>query len=709
MYKDFFGLNRNPFELSPDPSFTFASENSRQALASIMYAVAKRKGFVVLTGEVGTGKTLIVRSLFQLWKREQIAFANIFAPNLSVIDFLRSTASDLGIEVREPTKGTLLQGLYRFLVAQFEKGHTTVLVIDEAHQVPTSVLEEIRMLTNLETDEQKLVQVLLVGQPELDGKLDSFELRQLKQRIAVRCHLEPFCEEETRDYIERRLELAGAKAQAKTTFPAETLKAIYCYSRGIPRLINAVCDRALVAAYARQLRVVPVETISEVASYLHLQDLRPTKTLPWLSQHREDLIWDVTSQAATAVRASATKTTDPDTFANDVDARCATSSEDTPPSKLTTLYEDSLGDIPGIAEQELSASLHAQSEAENGPGRDSQEFGGLDRASRNGERLATFVPADRTAVSAATTSVTEACLSAPIQQSSPAHESNVFAATAKQLTPCEAKTVAPAAATRQLDQSLRDTRPRQPSRSLERSLRLSLFVTAAAVVLVALLVTGVLMARRQKGAVSVPQQAANTLDTFLVGQVAATMQPVGTNSATQFDVGSVDPPVAETDSGTSKSTVPLEHLAARAKIVAGTLSRPVVRSSHPSTSTEPPLIMTMQTSELPVGNGLLGSPVPTPTPPMVTGGGDLQPPKLVSSSPPVYPSVARLENLQGVAVIDVLVDATGKVTDMMVISGSPRLAQAAMDALRTWKYEPARLNGQPIAMHTHVSINFSLH
>src|SRR6266700_5636207 len=223
MYKDFFGLNRNPFELSPDPFFMCPSEKSREALASIMYAVAKRRGFIVLTGEVGTGKTLIVRSLFELWKSQGIAFANMFAPRLPMIDFLINATSDLGIKVTESTKGNLLRALYGFLVTQFQKGLTTVLVVDEAHQLPTTVLEEIRMLTNVETNQQKLVQVLLVGQPELDRKLDSFELRQLKQRIAIRCQLEPLRLEETQQYIERRLYLAGANSQANTIFPTETV------------------------------------------------------------------------------------------------------------------------------------------------------------------------------------------------------------------------------------------------------------------------------------------------------------------------------------------------------------------------------------------------------------------------------------------------------------------------------------------------------
>ncbi len=177
-----------------------------------------------MTGEVGTGKTLVLRCLFELWEREEIPFAYFIGPRLSTIDFLRYMAFELGIEVAEPTKGNLLRALYGFLLAQFEKGLTTVLVIDEAHQIPASVLEEIRILANFETAQQKLIQILLVGQPELEKKLDSVELRSLKQRIAVRCQLEPLRAEEIRRYIEHRLELAGAESQASTIFPAETIQ-----------------------------------------------------------------------------------------------------------------------------------------------------------------------------------------------------------------------------------------------------------------------------------------------------------------------------------------------------------------------------------------------------------------------------------------------------------------------------------------------------
>ena len=167
------------------------SEQSREALASISDAIRLRKGFIVMTGEVGTGKTLVLRCLMERLEREEIPFAYFIGPRLSTVDFLSYIAFELGLTVAEPTKGNLLRALYVFLLGQFEKGLTTVLIIDEAHQMPRSVLEEIRLLTNFETAQQKLVQIVLVGQPELDRKLDTVELRSLKQRIAVRCHLEP--------------------------------------------------------------------------------------------------------------------------------------------------------------------------------------------------------------------------------------------------------------------------------------------------------------------------------------------------------------------------------------------------------------------------------------------------------------------------------------------------------------------------------------
>ena len=337
MYNDFFGLKASPFELSPDPFFMFSSEKSSEALTAISGAIGRRKGFVVLTGEVGTGKTLILRCLFELWEREQIPFAYFIGPRLSALDFLSYINCELGIEVAEPTKGNLLRALYGFLLSQFEKGLTTVLVIDEAHQVPRSVLEEIRLLTNFETAQQKLVQILLVGQPELDRKLDSVELRSLKQRIAVRCQLEPLRKEEVGSYIERRLELAGAEKEAATIFPEATVEAIYKYSQGIPRLINSICDQALMAAYEQRIRIVPIKLIDEIALRFRLGP-SPTKTegsSPAANQ-TDNAASSNSQHALGEPNAPAAKDTDSDAIIMYLNERNGTPAQTASPDKLAT-------------------------------------------------------------------------------------------------------------------------------------------------------------------------------------------------------------------------------------------------------------------------------------------------------------------------------------------------------------------------------------
>src|SRR3984893_11966394 len=270
MYKAFYNLKRNPFELTPDPSFLFPTRRHNEALASLYYGVRQRKGFVVMTGEVGTGKTLLVRCLLQLLKGSNVSYAYVFNSRLSSAEFLQYVAGDFGLPFSGKTKSELLLELGSFLVDRHQQNQTTVLVVDEAHHLSAEVLEEIRLLTNLETAQQKLLQILLVGQPELDEKLDMLELRQLKQRIALRARLEHLDREETSGYIERRLQLAGAESQASTLFPQYTITEIYRYSRGIPRLINTICENALIIAYARQLPSVPVDIVSEVAKEFRL-------------------------------------------------------------------------------------------------------------------------------------------------------------------------------------------------------------------------------------------------------------------------------------------------------------------------------------------------------------------------------------------------------------------------------------------------------
>lgn len=270
MYKKFFDLKRNPFEISPDPHFLFFTERTREALASIYYGICRRKGFVLMTGEVGTGKTLLVRCLLELLTRQQIAFANVFNPLLSADDFLRYVASDFGITPADRSKSTLLFELNNFLIARLRKGLTTVLIVDEAQNLRPDVLEEIRLLTNLETAKQKLLQILLVGQPELEPKLDCPNLRQLKQRVALRCRLEALQQREVEGYIVRRLTLAGMTTNAGTVFSPGAVAAIYHYSQGIPRLVNTLCENSLIAAYAQHTKMVSVQMIEEISAEFRL-------------------------------------------------------------------------------------------------------------------------------------------------------------------------------------------------------------------------------------------------------------------------------------------------------------------------------------------------------------------------------------------------------------------------------------------------------
>ncbi len=270
MYKAFFSLRRNPFEITPDPAFLFPTRRHNEALAALYYGVRRHKGFVVMTGEVGTGKTLLVRCLLQLLAHSDVAYAYVFNSRLSTLEFLQYVVGDLGLTGSGKNKSELLLELGSYLVARHQKKHTTVLVVDEAHHLSAEVLEEIRLLTNLETTQEKLLQILLVGQPELDEKLDSPELRQLKQRIALRSHLEPLDNEQTRGYIQRRLQLAGTNSHAAVIFPTDTIARVYSHSRGIPRLINTVCENALITAYARQARCVTPDIIDEVAADFRL-------------------------------------------------------------------------------------------------------------------------------------------------------------------------------------------------------------------------------------------------------------------------------------------------------------------------------------------------------------------------------------------------------------------------------------------------------
>ena len=249
MYLNFYGFREKPFNLTPDPRFVFLSKNRREAFAHLLYAIENRTGFIALTGEVGLGKTTVLRSLLCQLDPNHYRTALIFNPCLSPPELLQNINREFGISANSSNSGDLLDALNIFLLRQNAEGRTVVLVIDEVQNLETRVLEQIRLISNLETDKEKLIQIVLSGQPEFEEVLNKKEMRQLNQRITVRYHLTPMDFEDTVHYIDHRLEVAGGRGGVIFSKPA--LKKIYSYSRGIPRLINTACDRALLAGYTR--------------------------------------------------------------------------------------------------------------------------------------------------------------------------------------------------------------------------------------------------------------------------------------------------------------------------------------------------------------------------------------------------------------------------------------------------------------------------
>jgi len=269
MYKQFFGLTKNPFEISPDPYFYHATPRHNEALANLHYGVGRRKGFIVITGEVGTGKTLLVRCLLAELRKNNIAFGYVFNPLLSTTEFFQYIMADLGLQYSGRSKTEMLLDLNRFLIQRHARGLITALVVDEAQALRPELLEEIRLLTNLETSQQKLLQIVLMGQPELESVLDSPSLRQLKQRVSLRCQLLPLDEAQTRSYVLSRLERAGAQPEPPI-FDDDALTTLFEFSRGIPRIINNLCENAMVNAFAREIRTVTPDMVAEVAADFRL-------------------------------------------------------------------------------------------------------------------------------------------------------------------------------------------------------------------------------------------------------------------------------------------------------------------------------------------------------------------------------------------------------------------------------------------------------
>jgi len=273
MYLGFYGLDREPFHITPDPQFLFLSPSHKEAFASMVYGVESRKGFVEVTGEVGTGKTTILRAYLEQLDAAKVRSLYLFNPDLSFDELLQYLLHEMGIEDPKGPASVMLQALHMALIEEYRLNRNVVLIIDEAQNMPLDTLEKLRMLSNLETTRDKLIQIVLVGQPELEKKLNMHELRQLKQRIAVRVAIRPLSDTESHAYIQHRLTQAGCKFG--DVFAAAALKAIVKRAQGIPRTINILCDNALIAGFGAQQMPVTLPVVKEVVADLNVRAERP--------------------------------------------------------------------------------------------------------------------------------------------------------------------------------------------------------------------------------------------------------------------------------------------------------------------------------------------------------------------------------------------------------------------------------------------------
>src|SRR5450432_964947 len=277
MYKSFFGLKENPFNVNPDPRYLYLTKQIEEALTGLMYGIQTRKGFITLTGEVGTGKTTLVNRLLDWLRQRRTRTAFLFNSRMNTSHLFDFILSEFDIPCETRTKSQQLMKLNQWLLDRYRAGETAVLIVDEAQNLTYPVLEEIRLLTNLETSTEKLLQIVLSGQPELEDKLRLPQLRQLKQRITLRCKTAPLSKEQTHAYIAERLRIAGANGEQ--IFSNEAMDAVHVYSLGIPRVVNLLCEHSLVNSYVEQEHVVTPKVVEDIAREFQLDEIEPLPPL----------------------------------------------------------------------------------------------------------------------------------------------------------------------------------------------------------------------------------------------------------------------------------------------------------------------------------------------------------------------------------------------------------------------------------------------
>lgn len=276
MYKGFYGLKENPFNVSPDPRYLFLTREIEETLSSLMYGIQTKKGIITLTGEVGTGKTTLVNRLLDGLHQRATKTAFLFNSRMNSAQLFDFVLAEFDIHCESSSKSQQLMKLNQWLLERFRKGETAVLILDEAQNLTFPVLEEIRLLTNLETSTEKLLQIVLSGQSELDEKLNLPQLRQLRQRIMIRCKTSPLTKEQTQDYIAGRLKIAGAETNTQPIFSSAAVDTVHLYSLGIPRVVNLLCEHALINAYVEQQRPIQPKIIEDIAREFQLDEVEPT-------------------------------------------------------------------------------------------------------------------------------------------------------------------------------------------------------------------------------------------------------------------------------------------------------------------------------------------------------------------------------------------------------------------------------------------------